>query len=136
MLSLRRRFAFGFALGFLVAASLPVLASDSSFPFGDELVLDAPPQPGSKRVPMIEIEESGDASLYLWCASVRGSANVGEATMTIVPTTPLPSQCTPDQISRDAELLAQFAQVTGWRRDGNEIDLLGAETLRFRLMTN
>jgi hypothetical protein len=136
MLSLRRRFAFGFVLGVFAAASLPALASDTSFPFGDALVLDAPPQPGSKRVPMIEIEESGDASLYLWCASVRGSANVGEATITIVPTTPLPSQCTPDQISRDANLLTQLSQVTGWRRQGDEIDLLGAATLRFRLMTN
>lgn len=136
MLSLRRRFAFGFVLGVLAATPLPAVANDASFPFGSALVLDAPPQPGSKRVPMIEIEESGDASLYLWCASVRGSANVGDATITIVPTTPLPSQCTPDQISRDAELLAQLAQVTGWHRQGDEIDLLGGATLRFRLMTN
>jgi hypothetical protein len=136
MLSLRRRFALGFVLGFLAVTPLSALASDTSFPFGEELILDAPPQPGSKRVPMIEIEDSGDASLYLWCASVRGSAKVSDATITIVPTTPLPSQCTPDQISRDAELLAQLAQVTGWRRQGDGIDLLGAATLHFRLTTN
>jgi hypothetical protein len=136
MLPLRRRFAFCLVLGFLAAASLPASASDNSFPFGSALVLDALPQPGSKRVPMIEIEESGDASLYLWCASVRGSAKVGDTTISIVPTTPLPSQCTPDQISRDADLLTQLAQVSGWRRQGDEIDLLGGATLRFRLMTN
>lgn len=136
MLSLRRRFAVCCVLAFFAASPFPALASDASFPFGSALVLDVPPQPGSKRVPMIEVEESGDVSLYLWCASVRGSAKVSDSTITIVPTTPLPSQCTPDQISRDAELLTQFSEVTGWRRQGDEVDLLGASTLHFRLMTN
>lgn len=133
---LYRRFACCFVLACLAAMSLPAAASDASFPFGRALVLDAPPQPGSKRVPIMEIEEGGDVSLYLWCASVRGSAKVGDSTITIVPTTPLPSQCTPEQISRDADLLTQLSQVTGWRRQGDEVDLLGASTLHFRLMTN
>ncbi|MGH6672128.1 MAG: META domain-containing protein [Xanthobacteraceae bacterium] len=136
MPSPRRRFACCFAFAVL-AGSLPAAhAGNGAFPFGDPLVLDAAPQPGSKRVPMIEIEQSGDISLYLWCASVRGSAKVGDGTIMIVPTTPLPSQCTPDQISRDAGLLAQLAQMTGWRRQGDEVDLTGTATLRFRLMTN
>ena len=121
----------------LVAGSLPLAAQgEASFPFGTALVLDAAPQPGSKRIPMAEIEENGAAAFYLWCASARGSANVGDTTITLMPTTALPSQCTSDQISRDAELLAQLAQMTGWRRQGNEIDLVGASTLRFRVMTN
>lgn len=136
MLLLRRRYASYLALALLPALLGPVAASESSFPFGSALVLDAAPQPGSKRIPMIEIEENGSAAFYLWCASARGSANVGDATISLMPTTALPSQCTADQISRDADLLAQLAQVTGWRRDGNEVDLLGVSTLRFRLMTN
>jgi hypothetical protein len=136
MLSLRRRFARCVIFALVSGSVLPVYASQSSFPFGDALVLDAAPLPGSKRVPMIEIEDDGAASIYLWCASVRGSAKIGDDTISITPTTPLPSQCTPDQISRDADLLAQIAQATGWRRQGDEVDLLGAATLRFRLMTN
>jgi hypothetical protein len=136
MLWLRRHFACGFMLALLVGSLLPAAASESSFPFGSALVLDAAPLPGSKRVPMIEIEENGAAAFYLWCASARGSANVANDTISLVPTTALPSQCTADQISRDADLLAQLAQVTGWRRQGDEIDFLGATTLRFRLMTN
>jgi META domain len=136
MLSLRRRCGFCLVLGLFAATPFAAVAGDAGFPFGDALVLDAAPLPGSKRVPMIEIEESGDVSFYLWCASVRGSAKVGDGTITIVPTTPMPSQCTPDQISRDAGLLAQLSQMTGWRRKGDEVDLLGADTLRFRLMTN
>jgi hypothetical protein len=38
--------------------------------------------------------------------------------------------------SGDENLLSALAQVTNWRRDGNVIELRGATTLRFRLMTN
>jgi len=136
MLLLRRRSALCFALTLLAGSLLPASASETSFPFGSALVLDAPPLPGSKRLPTIEIEENGDASFYLWCASARGSANVGQETISLTPTTALPSQCTPDQISRDADLLTQLSQMTGWHRQGDEIDLTGTATLRFRLMTN
>jgi hypothetical protein len=69
---LQRRFAFhlaashfaasrfaGFVLPIAVAmivwtALWPARASEP-FPFGSELMLDAAPMPGSKRVPMIEI---------------------------------------------------------------------------------
>jgi META domain len=136
MFVLRRCCGFCAVLGWLAASLLTASASDSSFPFGSALVLDAAPQPGSKRVPMIEIDEDGAASFYLWCASVRGSANVGADTISIVPTTPLPSQCSQEEVSRDAGLLAELSQMTGWRRQGDEIDLVGATTLRFRLMTN
>ena len=136
MLVPRRRPAACLALALLAGLLVPAAATESAFPFGDALVLDAPPQPGSKRIPMIEIEENGAAAFYLWCASARGSANVGDATISLVPTTAMPSQCSAEQISRDADLLAQLAQMTGWRRQGNEVDLLGTSMLRFRLMTN
>ena len=133
---LRWRSALCFAFAVLAGSFMPALANETSFPFGSALVLDAAPLPGTKRVPMIEIEEDGDASFYLWCASARGSANVGQDTISLMPTTALPSQCTPDQISRDADLLAQLSQMTGWHRQGDEVDLTGTATLRFRLMTN
>jgi hypothetical protein len=131
-----RRLACCLAFAGAAGAVIPAGATETSFPFGSELVLDAPPLPGSRRVPMIEVDDNGAASFYLWCASARGSANVGADTISLTPTTALPSQCTPDQISRDADLLAQLAQVTSWRRQGDEIDLLGTTNLRFRLMTN
>lgn len=136
MLLLRRRSALCFALAVLAGSLSFASAAESSFPFGSTLVLDAAPPPGTKRVPTIEIDENGEASFYLWCAGARGSASVGQDTISLKPTTALPSQCTPDQISRDAELLTQLSQVTGWHRDGDEVDLTGTTTLRFRLMTN
>lgn len=138
MLSLRRRptAALCFALAVLAGSLVSAGATETSFPFGSALVLDAAPLPGTKRVPMIEIEENGDASFYLWCASARGSANVGQDTISLTPTAALPSQCTPDQISRDADLLVELSQMTGWHRQGDKVDLTGTATLRFRLMTN
>ena len=133
---LRRRSALCFVLAVLAGSFLPAFATENSFPFGTALVLDATPLPGTKRLPTIEIEENGEASFYLWCASARGSANVGQDTISLTPKTALPSQCTPDQISRDADLLAQLSQMTGWHREGDEVDLTGTATLHFRLMTN
>ena len=47
-----------------------------------------------------------------------------------------PAQCAPERQSGDENLLAALAQVTNWRRSGDVIELRGATTLRFRLMTN
>jgi META domain len=136
MLWPRRRWVCCLMCAFLAGSSAAASANETSFPFGSALLLDAAPQPGSKRIPTVEIDQDGMASFYLWCASVRGSAKVGADTISMTPTTPLPSQCSAEQINRDAALLAQLAQVTGWRRNGDEVDFLGTTTLRFRLMTN
>jgi hypothetical protein len=133
------RFAWSFfvALPFLAcAAPAPAAASETSFPFGSVLVLDAAPLPGSKRVPMIEIDRTGTVMFYLWCSRVRGLAKFDDGNITIVPAQALSAQCTSDGLSRDASLLSELSHVTGWRRQGDEIDLVGATTLRFRLTTN
>ncbi len=125
-------FAFLLMFGFV----LPAPASDRGFPFDRELMLDVAPMPGSKRVPIIEIDANGAASIDLWCASLRGQANVGEESISIVPGPIEPKQCPSDRQSGDESLLAALAQVTNWKRSGNVIELRGATTLRFRLMTN
>ena len=111
-------------------------AADNAFPFGTELMLDVEPLYGSKRIPMIEIEDNGTASIDLWCASVKAQATVNDAAITIVPGDAPAAQCDPDRQARDADLLAKLGQVTGWRRSGEVIELTGATPLRFRLMTN
>ncbi len=112
------------------------VSAEESFPFDQELVLDASPLRGSKRLPIVEIAENGAASIQLWCTSVRGRANVGAGSITIVAGEAPAAQCGPERQSGDANLLGALAQVTGWRRRGDVIELLGATTLRFRLMTN
>jgi hypothetical protein len=125
----------------LVAAALLGLlglarAADSTFPFGTELMLDVEPLYGSKRIPMIEIQDDGTAAIDLWCASVHAAATVGENSITIVAEPAEPAQCTPERQSGDETLLAALSQVTNWRRDGDIIELIGPTTLRFRAMTN
>jgi heat shock protein HslJ len=112
------------------------VASDMSFPFDRELMLEAAPMRGSKRVPIIEINSNGAASIDLWCARLHGQANVGGETISIVPGPIEPAQCAPDRQSGDEKLLAALVQTTNWRRRGDIIELSGATTLRFHLMAN
>jgi hypothetical protein len=113
----------------------PAIAREP-FPFGTMLMLDAAPIRGSKRIPTIEIEENGTASIDLWCASVQAQAAVGDDSITIVPSELQSAQCDPERQARDADLLAALGQVTYWRRSGEVIELMGATPLRFRPMTN
>jgi hypothetical protein len=114
----------------------PAVASETSFPFDREMILESTPLPGSKRIPIIEIDANGAASIDLWCASMRGQASVGEGTISIVPGPAQPVSCTPDRQSGDDNLLAALAQTTNWRRIGDVVEFRGATTLRFRLMSN
>jgi hypothetical protein len=141
MLRLRRRTISSCVFLVLTAAASAACAGDS-FPFGSELMLDAQPMRGSKRVPMIQIEEGGAVSIDLWCVSLRGTATVGDVAFTIVPNLAAGSGNTPqiacddDRKARDADLLAALTQVTGWRKSGELVDLTGPTPLRFRMMTN
>ncbi len=141
-----RPFAWLFALFIAAGATVPA-AGGEPFPFGSELILDASPSPGSKRVPMLEIEDDGSASIDLWCTSLRGQATVTDDSITIVPGAPISlvpgqqadavaAQCQPDRQADDAALISALTQATKWRRSGDVIELSGATTLRYRLMTN
>jgi len=120
----------------LLAIPLLSAAASETFPFGSALFLDSAPLPGSKRIPMIEIQENGTAAFNLWCASVSGSASVAADTITITPSKALSVQCTPDRLARDTSLLTALMQVTNWQRHGEVIDLIGTTNLRFRMATN
>jgi heat shock protein HslJ len=136
MRTLRCRAAGIFAYLVLAGMIAPAAASDTAFPFGSELVLDAPPLPDTKRMPTIEIDEDGAAAFNLWCARVSGSASVTNDAIIIVPSKTLSAQCTPERLKDDAALLAALSQVTNWRRTGDVVDFVGVTPLRFRLMTN
>ena len=121
---------------FVCACLGPVMANERGFSFGREMILDTAPMAGSKRVPILEIDENGAASIDLWCASLHGQANVSDDTISIVLGPVQPAQCAPDRQTGDENLLAVIVQMTNWRRSGDMIELRGTTTLRFRLMTN
>jgi heat shock protein HslJ len=135
MANLRQRLA---CLLCAVVATLawPVFADEQTFPFARELMLDAAPMRGSKRVPIIEIAENGAAVIQLWCASTTGQASIDQDSIAIAAGQVPPAQCEPERQTRDDRLLAALAQVTSWRRHGDVIEFIGATKLRFRLMTN
>lgn len=127
--------AWLFAMFMSVIPFVPAAAGEP-FPFGSTLMLDAAPMRGSKRIPMIEIQENGTASIDLWCASARAQAVVRDGSITIVPGDVQGSQCDAERQSRDASFLAALAQVTNWRRSGERVELIGVTPPRFHLMTN
>jgi hypothetical protein len=126
----------GFAVSLSVTLALLTAASAQEFPFERELLLDAAPMRGSKRVPGLEVSSSGQATIDLWCKSGPGQAIVAEDTITIIAGEMRPAQCSPEQSRGDDEMLASLTQVTHWRREGDVLVLVGPTVLRFRSTTN
>jgi heat shock protein HslJ len=112
------------------------LAAQSGFPFGSELLLDANPMPGSKRVPSMDVAANGAIALEMWCNRIEGQLVVAADTITVLTGQATDRRCRPDRVRGDAELLSALAEVTNWRRQGDIVELTGRRTLRFRLPTN
>jgi heat shock protein HslJ len=132
----------GVLLGFFTVASLlvvslaPGAAADREFPYDRELMLDVNPMKGSKRVPILEIGSRGEASIDLWCNTIKAQLVVANDTITIVTGAKTERQCAPERMRGDDELLASLGQVTNWRREGDLLTLRGPRTIRFRLGTH
>ncbi|MCE3257209.1 MAG: hypothetical protein K0Q64_1292, partial [Nitrobacter vulgaris] len=131
---------FGFVSGAVlvalgVADAWPASAQDG-FPFGFEMTLDAPPQPGSKRVPSLDIDDSGGVKLELWCKGGRGQFSVAGNTV-IFAAGPLEDRsCPPEKAQADDDLAAALSAAVTWERQDDEISFVGPTTLRFHLNTN
>jgi hypothetical protein len=128
-----------------IAVSLVLLAAalnagparaDDGFPFGMAMTMDVARQPGSKRLPNVEIGDNGEAVLELWCKAGKGQFSVAGNTVIFV-VGPLEDRaCPPARAQADDELVAALSEVTNWRRQGDFVSFIGAKTLRFRLDTN
>ena len=122
--------------GAVPALQAPVVAAQSEFPFGSELILDVKPMKGSKRVPMLDIDQRGLAEIDLWCNSVKGQMVVAGDTITILTGEKTARTCPPERVQADDEVLGALNEVTNWRREGDVLVLIGTRTMRFRLQTN
>jgi heat shock protein HslJ len=118
-----------------VAHSGPALADDG-FPFGAEMTLDVNRQPGSKRIPNLEIGDNGEVILELWCKGGKGQFSVAGNTVIFVPGAMENRPCPPDRAQQDDELIAALAESGTWKRHGDFVSFVGAKTLRFRINTN
>jgi hypothetical protein len=122
----------------LVAAlfkAVPAFA-DGGFPFGLEMTLDAGRQPGSKRVPDLEIGDNGEAILELWCKGGKGQFSVAGNTVIFVAGPLEDRACPPALAQADDDLVAALSEAATWKRQGDLVSFVGTRTLRFRLNTN
>ena len=132
MVSLRQMVCVTIAL---LAVSAVARAEDG-FPFGTEMTLEALPQPGSKRIPNIEIGDNGEVVLELWCKGGRGQFSVAGSTVIFVPGQIQDRSCPPAKAQADDDLVAALGSVETWARQGDVLTLVGPKTLRFRANGN
>jgi heat shock protein HslJ len=124
------------AIGGGVLAGLAPSALAQPFPFGTELVLDASPMRGSKKIPVLDIGQDGTADIDLWCNTVKAKLVVAANTITIITGEMSTRQCPPDRTRADEDLLAALNGVTSWRMEGQALVFTGGRPLRFRMQTN
>ena len=126
------------AIAILLAGvcSFSSVKAAEQFPFGLEMTLDAPPQPGSKRIPKLEIGDRGEVRLELWCKGGAGQFSVAGNTVIFVPGAMDNRTCSPAQVQIDDALLAELTDATTWARKGDYVTFTGRTTLRFHLNTN
>jgi hypothetical protein len=127
-----------FALSIAFASFLNVgrASAESSFPFGMEMRLEAARQPGSKRIPDLDVGDNGEVVLELWCKGGKGQFSVAGDSVIFVAGPMQDRACPPDRAQLDDELVAALTEATSWKRQGDLVSFIGTRTLRFRINTN
>ena len=121
-------------VGFVMLAAGARAQED--FPFEHELLLDAHPMKGSKRIPTLSVEPDGAATIDLWCNSMHAQINVNGDAISISAGEKSNQSCAPERQQADEDLFAALTSATSWRWDGENLELIGPKTLRFRQPTN
>src|ERR1700758_432294 len=122
----------------LAAATLQAVPAGAAeeFPFGMEMTLEVAPQPGSKRLPTLEIGDSGEARLELWCKGGKGQFSVAGDSVVFVAGPLEDRACPPARAQADDELVAALSEAATWKRQGDLVSFIGTRPLRFRVNTN
>jgi hypothetical protein len=110
--------------------------AEQGFPFGMEMTLEAARQPGSKRVPTMEIGDSGEVTLDLWCKAGRGQFSVAGNTVIFVAGPLQDRACPAARAQADDDLVAALSEAATWSRQGDLVSFNGSKPLRFRINTN
>ena len=128
----RCRVAFVFALLFVSTAQ-----AQSDFPYDRDLVLDARPMRGGKRIPILTVGADGQAQIDLWCKRGQGQAVIAGETVTIIVGAMRDETCTAERQQADEQLIATLSAVTNWSFRGDVVAFSGGGmTLRFRAAAN
>jgi len=110
--------------------------AQEEFPFGFQMTLETRPQPGTKRMPTLEIGDNGEATLDLWCKSGKGQFSVAGNTVIFMPGPMEDRGCTPDRAAIDDDVIATLSEAANWKRQGDLVSFLGTKSVRFRINTN
>ena len=125
------------ALAVLLSVSnMDQARAESGFPFGLEMTLITQPQPGSKRIPDLDIGDNGEVVLELWCKGGKGQFSVAGNAVIFVPGPLEDRACSPAKAQADDELVAALSEATTWSRQGDYVSFSGTRTLKFRINTN
>ena len=133
------RYAVFFAAACVMIVSVQAQEAKDApaeFPFEVELLFDAKPLPGSKRVPMLEIFEDGRATIDLWCYGGNGRIEIKGEMAKVTFLSMQPQGCTPERQKLDDELGLALSKVTQWRMEDDAIVFVGPTELRFRLSSH
>ncbi len=130
-----RQAAAGLALAAGMLGAIPAHA-DEGFPFGFEMTLDTARQPGSKRLPTLEIGDNGEVTLDLWCKGGKGQFSIAGNTVIFVAGPMEDRACPPDRAEADDELFTALSEATTWKRQGDQVSFIGTKSLRFHINTN
>jgi hypothetical protein len=126
----------GAALALVAAMQATPAQADDEFPFGLEMTLDVARQPGSKRLPTLEIGDNGEVILELWCKGGKGQFSVAGNTVIFVAGPLEDRTCPPARAQADDDLVAGLSEAATWRRQGDLVSFMGTKPLRFRINTN
>ncbi len=110
--------------------------ADDGFPFGLEMTLEAARQPGSKRLPTLDIGSNGEVILELWCKGGKGQFSVAGNTVVFVAGPLEDRACPPARAQADDDLITALGEAATWKRQGDLVSLVGTKSLRFRINTN
>jgi META domain len=133
---LAKHCAAGLAIMMSAVAVSVGSARAEEFPFGMEMTLDAPPMPGSKRVPDLDISDNGATVLELWCKGGKGQFSIAGNSVIFIASAIEDRNCPPARAQADDELVAALGAAASWKRQGDSIYFVGPKTLHFRLNTN
>src|SRR5690242_18596201 len=114
----------------MFALVCPALAQ-AGFPYDRDMVLDARPMHGGKRVPVLAIGADGSAQIDLWCKRGQGQAVIAGDTITIILGMMNDEPCTAERAQADEQLMLALSQVTNWAQRGDVVTLTGDKPLRF-----
>src|SRR3954469_11668055 len=120
----------------LTLAFVTAAFAQSAFPYDRDMVLDARPMRGSKRVPVLAIRADGRAQIDLWCKRGQGQATISGDAMTLALGTMNDEPCTPERVQADEDMIAALSGVANWSTRGDAVTLRGGTTLRFRLASH